>query len=65
MYYLNKDFKCCESKGQQNDTDPDPPRCSAGDHAACVEYCLDGRLQAAKISGNTAKLQHLSRVGCC
>lgn len=64
IYDLNKDFMCCESKGQQNDTDPDTPRCSAGDCAARVKYCLDGRPQAAKISGNTAKLQNLNGVGC-
>lgn len=64
MYYLNKDFMCCESKGQQQGADPDTPRCSTGDLGICTKQSLHGGLQAAEVSGYTAELQHLCGAGC-
>lgn len=59
---LNEDFMRCEGKGQQQGADPDAPWCSTGDLGVCTKQSLEGELQAAEVSGNTAELQHLCGV---
>lgn len=49
--YLNKDFNCSETQGQQHSAHPDAPRCSTSDIRVIAEQGVQDERAAAEVSG--------------